>query len=311
MLTNFIFFLLIFTTFLFSQDTNVLNKKSSKKSIVKVPWIFVNYGIDIEHWIDADREISHIASIKNYPLNQERPKTFQSIKAGGLITFSKRFGLYMELPLTYNRVEPFYDSDNTKTSLDSVVAIGDNQWGLFFKWLPYFETTFSLILPSIPFQGEIWENRAPGAAWAGLGVVQGSLSANLKIKRHFLNIGFQTVFFDPWANSIDPNLGRYWVIPGDANGWLFYNYSIKYNSFFSVKPSFSVEGSRYHWTGKDGDIQWNVSLRPGIALSFLIKNNREISLNTSWVMFAERRLGGVPQPNIRGARIGLYYGIYK
>ena len=274
----------------------------------KLSWFYLAYGIDMEYWIDADRQIHRIDEIARYPANQEKPKTFQMLKVGGIYSFNELMGLYFELPFYYNRVES-YQADvlpaGQQTEVRDTLAWGDTSLGFNLKSFDIMSTTLLVKLPSFPLEGSINDARQPAAPWAGLGVMQIGLHISAKLKNHFLFASGDFVVFDPFAGELN------WVLPGDHSLFFQYVYEIKLIQYLRLKPWVYLNYSSYHWNSAAIDPDRRMNLGPGVSLSLWLGDNKEISLNTSWSLLGLKQRGETSYPNTRSISLGLYYGMYQ
>lgn len=274
----------------------------------KLSWFYVTYGIDMEYWIDANREISRIDEIPNYSETDEKPKTFQTIKAGGLYSFNQLLGLYFELPFYYNRVEPYQAqelSNGQRTEPQEIFALGDIALGVNLKSFQVLSATLLVKSPSYPIGENITYVRGPGSPWAGLGVVQIGLQISAKLKNHFLYASSDVVIFDPYESS-----EQNWVLPGDLSLFIQYVYDIKLSKKFHLKPWVYLNYSSYHWLSSTSPPDERLNIGPGGTLSWWLTGNSEISCSAFWTLYSMKQRGGVALPNTRAISLGIYYGIY-
>ena len=289
-----------------------LSYGEDKSSGPKLSWFYLSYGTILDYWLDYDSRIRQIDEIDDYPGNaEERPKTLQTLKAGGLFSINEMVGLYFELPFYYNRVEP-YQSNNQGTNYETdsreLFSLGDSVLGVNLRWNKMVNSTFFLKFPSHPFEVSRGESRASGEAWPGLGALQGGINSSLKIKKHFIYLTGEMIFYDPFESG-DTNLN--WPMPGDLSIYAQYVYTIDLTRFLFLKPWAYLTYSTYHWSGESNPPDERLALGPGISLSLYPKRGHEVSLSTSWGASVFRRRGDERQPNTYNLTFGLYYGLYR
>ena len=200
-------------------------------SQVKLSWFYLSVGTTFEYWLNHGNTITEIRTISNYPSDEERPKTFGTLKVGGTIQFFRKndlgLSLYWELPFIWNSVEPYQDSilpeGQEFTERRSVLGLGDSSIGPLFS-IGIVKTALYLKLPSWIFGAEINEIRQPGAPWPDFGLLQIGNWTSISIKKHYLGFYANVVIFDFFDGKDLENEGIFWVIPGDFNLALQYVY---------------------------------------------------------------------------------------
>ena len=304
------------------QTQKTEERAKTRKNQVKLNWFYVTSSVIFEYWINHGNTISQISTLPNYPRDEERPKTFGTLKVGGTIQFFKKnnfaLNLYWELPFIWNSVERYQDErlpDGQFTQPRSVFGLGDSSIGPLFSF-GIVKTAVYLKLPSWIFGSETSEVRGGGGQggnpWPDFGLLQIGNWTSISIKKHYLSFFANVVIFDPFANE---NVS--WVIPGDFNLSLQYVYSFlilkqkEKNNELSLKPGISLDFSYYHWEGVDGSIYLRYNVIPQLSLSYLMNYQNEVSFTLSFNALSYKQVGPDVRANTRNITIGFYYGLYR
>lgn len=270
----------------------------------KLKWLYASASLSLDYWKGSDSSGNEVAW-QPKDRNYNPPQTLSSITLGGSAALTSRAGLYLALPLFYNRIERYTDHNGIEQPALSAAGVGDLDVGFPIK------IGRAVVQPQVSLPGFYAGGYHPfysprfQQAWSGLGVYRAALALSLPWNAHYLWASAEEVFLKPGETH---DFTGPLVEEGDYILKGGYVWKRKLTEKLSGKTGFDLSYNSLSWAASDP--QRNFSLEPKVSLSFW-QGRRELSATAGATLYSWQ--GGASVFHSYGSRrayLGFYCGYY-
>jgi hypothetical protein len=288
---------------------------------VKLKWLYVSASSIWERWESGGL---------TWTKSDFYPENLNYLNTGGQLAIGRKLYTTLGFSVFYNRVESFSNLEEQVVKTNSgyrsvglvrysrpavqTFGLGDIKLGVMTSLKP-FKHGINVWIPSGYKSKERIFHHAHGTLpqvgfhlarpWTGFGVYRIGYALSLSGRGQYLAFFPSIVVFKPGG----ARLGM--VEKGDFSLNGAYAATVPLTNKLRLKPKLDAGYGRYHWEGKDRKPRKDLSIQPGMGLSFSPHWSREIAVSLAVTAYGYSNDKGEVIDSPRKITLGLYYGLYR